>query len=58
LVRAAGEGRNGRRLLSLPELADDVPLCFEVDRFDFVARRGRDGWIRSEPPIAAGPVAS
>lgn len=58
LVQAAGEGRNGRRLLSLPELADDVPLCFEVDRFEFVARRGRDGWIRSEPPIAAGTVAS
>jgi len=52
VVRAAGEGRNGRRLLSLPELADDVPLCLLPDRFNFVALRDPDGQIRPRSEVA------
>ncbi len=54
LVDAAGEGRNGRRLLSLPELAEDIPLCFEADRVGFAALLGADGCVRCEPPVAGG----
>ena len=50
LQALAGSGRNGARLLGLPELADDVPLCLMPDRFPFVARMGRDGLLRSERP--------
>lgn len=49
LVEAAGSGRNGRRLLSLPELAADVPRCLIPDRFSFVAIRGPDGALRRQP---------
>lgn len=49
LAAALGEGRNGRRLLSLPELAADVALCAQSDRFDFVAVRGAEGVLRREP---------
>ncbi len=37
---------NGRRLLGIPELADDVSLCLAPDRFDFIARMGSDGAVR------------
>ena len=48
LLPLAGSGRNGARLLGLPELADDVPLCLVPDRFRFIARMGRDGLLRAE----------
>ena len=48
LQALAGSGRNGARLLGLPELADDVPLCLVQDRFPFVARMGSDGLLRAE----------
>lgn len=38
--------RNGRRLLSLPELRDDVAFCLQRDRFDLVAALQRDGTVR------------
>jgi 2-phosphosulfolactate phosphatase len=37
---------NGRRLLSLPELADDVPLCLAADQFGFAAQLEADGAVR------------
>lgn len=46
LVEAAALARNGRRLLSQPELAGDVPVCLEEDRNPRVVRRDRDGVLR------------
>jgi 2-phosphosulfolactate phosphatase len=37
--------RNARRLLSNPDLRDDVPFCAQRDQFDFVAEM-KDGQIR------------
>jgi 2-phosphosulfolactate phosphatase len=36
LAAALGRSQNGRRLLSLPELADDVAFCAQRDCFDVV----------------------
>lgn len=38
--------RNGRRLLSLPELREDVAFCLQRDRFDLVAALRPDGTVR------------
>ena len=46
LPEAAGNARNGRRLLSQPELAGDVPVCFEEDRNPRVVTLGEDGVLR------------
>lgn len=37
--------RNGKRLLALPELAADVPLCLQKDTLGFVAALGGDGRV-------------
>jgi 2-phosphosulfolactate phosphatase len=37
--------RNGKRLLAVPELADDVPLCLKADAFDIVAALSPGGEI-------------
>lgn len=37
LAGAARHCRNGRRLLAIPDLRDDVAWCFERDRFQLVA---------------------
>ena len=36
LTEAIGESRNARRLLSLPELHDDVGFCLRWDAFDLI----------------------
>ncbi len=41
-IRAAA---NARRLLSLPELADDVAACLEIDRHGFAARLHANGLV-------------
>ncbi len=46
LTSAVQHAANGRRLLSIPELAEDVPLCLAPDRFNFIARMGSDGAVR------------
>jgi 2-phosphosulfolactate phosphatase len=46
LGAAAAQSRNGRRLLGIPELRDDVPFCLQRDLFNFVAAQGEDGKIR------------
>lgn len=38
LFNAASDSRNGRRLLSLEELRDDVSWCLQRDRFPLVAK--------------------
>lgn len=46
LVAALGQSRNGRRLLSRPELRDDVRCCGQVDAVDLAARLDPDGLVR------------
>jgi 2-phosphosulfolactate phosphatase len=48
LAEAIGAGRNGRRLLMIPELRDDVAFCAQRDVIPFVARLGEDGALRRE----------
>jgi 2-phosphosulfolactate phosphatase len=47
LLGAVRQGRNGRRLLGIPELAPDVPLCLTLDRLDLLARLEADGAVRT-----------
>ena len=46
LLAAAALSRNGSRLLAMPELREDVPLCFDRDRYPIVARMEADGAVR------------
>ncbi len=46
LLGALSASRNGRRLLSLPELADDVPICLTPDRFQFVPEMNDRGVLQ------------
>jgi 2-phosphosulfolactate phosphatase len=39
------QSRNARRLLSRPELRDDVAYCVQRDIYDFVAAMGKDGLV-------------
>lgn len=48
LAEAIGAGRNGRRLLTIPELRDDVAFCAQRDVIPFVAKLGEDGALRRE----------
>ena len=45
LLAAVSDSSNGRRLLSQPDLRDDVPLCLERDRFPILARM-KQGEVR------------
>jgi len=46
LTAAIGGSQNGRRLLGLPELSDDVAFCAQVDIFNLVAVMPADGTLR------------
>lgn len=46
LAAAIGNSKNGRRLLAIPELRDDVAFCAQRDLFDFVAAMHADGSLR------------
>lgn len=46
LWEAVAGSRNGRRLLGLPELRDDVAFCLRRDAFGIVAELGKDGSVR------------
>ena len=46
LPEAARCARNGRRLLAQPELAGDIPVCFEEDRNPHVVQPGADQVLR------------
>jgi hypothetical protein len=45
LLEAMKSARNGRRLLGIPELRDDLPCCVQRDTAPFVAGQGPDGAI-------------
>jgi 2-phosphosulfolactate phosphatase len=46
LPAAIAQARNGRKLLSLPALAPDVPFCLQRDILQLTARLHADGAIR------------
>jgi 2-phosphosulfolactate phosphatase len=46
LAAALGSSRNGRRLLGLEELREDVAFCAQLDRVNLAAGMDRDGKIR------------
>ena len=46
LAAAASGSRNGRRLLSRPELSADVPFCLQIDSVPCVAGLGENGKVR------------
>jgi 2-phosphosulfolactate phosphatase len=43
---AMSQSRNGRRLMSRPDLKDDVAYCAQQNVFDLVAGMDKDGWVR------------
>ena len=47
LAAAIGSSQNGRRLLAIPELRDDVTFCAQRDVFDLVAVMDEHGALRS-----------
>jgi len=52
---AVSRSRNARRLLSLPELREDVDYCLQRDCFPLVAALGKEGLVtavRSAVPVA------
>ena len=48
LATALSRSRNARRLLSLPDLAPDVPFCLRRDVFPLAAELSQDGWVRRQ----------
>jgi len=46
LAQAMARSRNGRRLLSRPELHDDVAFCLRTDAFPLTAELLKDGLVR------------
>jgi 2-phosphosulfolactate phosphatase len=46
LLAAIAQSRNARRLLSRPELSDDLDFCLRRDCFPLVAELGKDGLLR------------
>jgi 2-phosphosulfolactate phosphatase len=46
LAAAIGHSQNGRRLLAIPELRDDVAFCLQRDTFPLIAKMETDGVIR------------
>lgn len=48
LASAVSQSRNARRLLSNPELRDDVAFCLQRDLFPLVALLGKDGLVRRQ----------
>ena len=47
LFAAVAQSRNGRRLLTLADLKDDVAFCVQRDLFEVVAELGKDGLVRT-----------
>ena len=46
LTAAIGNSQNGRRLLAIPALCDDVAFCLQRDIFPLIARMNPNGAIR------------
>ncbi len=55
LLATIAQSRNGRRLMALPQLCDDVPFCLQRDILSLAAELGADGRVRIStgvPPSA------
>jgi 2-phosphosulfolactate phosphatase len=50
LAATVATSENARRLLSIPELREDVSFCLQYDIFPLVARLAADGAIHGEAP--------
>jgi phosphosulfolactate phosphohydrolase-like enzyme len=48
LAGAVRLAENARRLLSLPELRDDVSFCMQRDTYPLVAKMEADGTVRAQ----------
>jgi phosphosulfolactate phosphohydrolase-like enzyme len=46
ILKAASESRNGQKLLSNPDLRDDVPFCMAQDTCNFAAALEKDGQVK------------
>ncbi len=46
LLKGLSQSRNGKRLLRMPELCDDVVFAAQQDQFPILAKLEPDGWIR------------
>ena len=46
LVGAMRSARNGRKLLSIPDLAGDVPFSLQLDTVDLVAVMTTEGMVK------------
>jgi 2-phosphosulfolactate phosphatase len=46
LAGALSHSRNGKRLLSRPELREDVPYCSQLNRIPLLAEMGKDGIVK------------
>jgi phosphosulfolactate phosphohydrolase-like enzyme len=49
ILKAASESRNGQKLLSNPDLRDDVPFCMTQDTCKFAAALDKDGRVKIHP---------
>jgi 2-phosphosulfolactate phosphatase len=49
LLDAVMQSRNGRRLMALPDLSQDIPYCLQRDLYRLVAELGKDGTVRIRP---------
>ena len=49
LTAAFAQSRNGARLMSIPELRDDVPFCAQRDTVALVARLDGNGQLKGSP---------
>ena len=45
LFEKISKAKNARRLLSIPDLADDVEFCLQRDAFPVVGKMKYDGWV-------------
>jgi 2-phosphosulfolactate phosphatase len=54
LLAAVAQSRNGRRLMALPDLREDVAFCVQRDLFKHVAQMGKDGVVSALS--ARGPM--
>ena len=51
LLAAASESRNGRRLLSIPELSEDVRFCVQRDVVGMVPEMNEHGQVMAAPGV-------
>ncbi|MFM1944756.1 MAG: hypothetical protein RI897_3738 [Verrucomicrobiota bacterium] len=51
LIDGLSQSRNGKRLLTMPDLQADVAFAAQQDQFPILAQLNPDGWIRPTTPL-------